>query len=218
MKKAYIFIGVAIAVIIYLLTKKKGVVGVTGSNGESALSSVSSYVQNLLSGKDTTSSTGDNTGTENGTGTDTGDNTGTGTGTGDNTNTTTGATEPLSLRYNGGQFLYKKYNGQSLPSGGLGYLVNGTVIYLSNVYYSVQVGEYLPKANVDPSSPYNSSGVNVNMKLGRFIVSGTWIDVYGENKFTTLPSNGFGFTIDGAIVYYTIVNEGQENEYTSYFL
>lgn len=175
MKKAYIFLGVAIAILVYFLTKKSNstLVGVTGANGNSILDSVLG-----MNKTDTSNTTDTNTitplatnllaykykgqavyGTYNGV-TKSSDSLGfTYSGyeiklsgivydsasqsyidkpiTSNDNGTTVlpvGVTLPQQYLYNG-QTLYYKYNGVTVPTGGLGYLSDGTVIYVNNVIF-----------------------------------------------------------------------------------
>lgn len=148
-----------------------------------------------------------------------GSGTNTDTGTGSGSSTIAGPTDPLGLRYKGGQILYQKFNGELPPAGGYAFLANGTVIYTSGIIYDVAVSEYVDVQGASATSPYNASGVNTNMYLGYFMVSGTWVSVYGENKFTNLSDypNAVGFLSDGSIVYSGLTNEGTPEETTFYY-
>lgn len=149
-----------------------------------------------------------------------GSDTNTHTDTGSGSSTIKGPTEPLPLRYKGGQLLYQRFNGELPPLGGYAFLVNGSVIYTNGITYDVTVGEYVDVQGASSISPYNSSGVNINLKLGYFQVSGTWVDVYQYNKFVNLGDylNAIGFLSDGTIVYSVLYNEGTPEEYFFYYM
>ena len=138
--KVYIFLGIAFAIVLYFLTRKKksSTVGITGSNGESVIGSLSTYVQNLLD--------------ENTSNTDTGNNSNTGTSTGNNTTTpivVMGASEPINIRYYY-QLIYLKWNGYTSPSGAIGFLGDGTILYYSQVEF--KDGMYVDR-QITPTEP-----------------------------------------------------------------
>ncbi len=249
-KGLFIAIAIALigAVVYFIMMIKKNNASTTASTSDVATNETETKPTTLLgkvteffslklpssnpSGSNTSTASGGNISTGSGSNTSTGDNANSGTGTNTNNSsgigTNTGTNEPIvngpseqivGFRYNGGQLLYKVYNGQSLPIGGYAFLASGKVLYTAGLIYSPEVNEYVDVV-VPSQVEYNSAGVNIKLKLGRFQVSGTWVDVYQQNKFVNLSNypNAVGFLIDGAMVYSSLINEGQPNEYAIYYL
>lgn len=214
MNKVYIFLAIILALIVYLLTKKKStVVGVTDSNGNSLLGNVGSYVQSLLNGDNKTGeNTSDNSSTGNsntdnsntsGSSTTTGGSSTTGSG---NTNTT-GPTNSFFYTYKGST-LYLKFNGNDVPSGGLGFLASGNVVYSNNVIIDpTNSFNYIDK----PTNTYNTSGIDINSSLGQYLVNNVSQTVYSIKQNDTLSSHGgnaVGYLANGTVVYWMTFNNG----------